>query len=109
MELSRMSEMERHRRAKEIFQMALDLEKSERQAYLTRACGDDRLLLQEVERMLESDRQIDSKWDLAVEARVNEQLIAACQGDETPSLIGQTLNDRYLVEVKLGQGGFGAT
>jgi predicted Ser/Thr protein kinase len=104
-----MSERERYRRAKEIFEAALEVEEREREAYLTQACGSDQLLQQEVKRLLDSDRKIDSNWDLAVEARVVEQFAAACQHDETQSLIGQTLNDRYFVEVKLGQGGFGAT
>lgn len=76
-----MIDKERYRKVKEIFNAALALEESERDAYLLRSCEGDAPLLEDVLRMLASHQQADTSWLIAVKETVAEQVSAYKRGN----------------------------
>src|SRR5207249_3486457 len=95
MDTDQRSEKERYRRAKEIFEKALELDESKREAYLEESCSGDELLKEEVQMMLEVDKRADSTWDKAIDSQIAEKIGEIYRQDQTASLIRQKLNNRY--------------
>lgn len=89
-------------RIKEIFNKALELEDTEREAYLDQACSDDQRLRKEVESLL------DSYGTLGVLDKSNDELIDSMlshqiTGDKKGKQIGS-----YKILKTLGHGGMGS-
>jgi serine/threonine protein kinase/tetratricopeptide (TPR) repeat protein len=90
-------------RLKEIFHSARELPSSEREAFLTGACGSDEQLRQEIEALLESDRAAD---DFIADPPA--RLVAdAFGGSPDPSEAGRMIGQYKLLEC-IGSGGMGA-
>ena len=89
-------------RLKEIFHSARELPPSEREAFLTGACGSDEQLRQEIEALLESDRASD---DFITDPPA--RLVAdAFGGSPDPSEAGRMIGQYKLLEC-IGSGGMG--
>ena len=108
---------QRWHRLGEIYHSAIPLSRSERAAFLTSACSGDYDLQQEIESLLQADDSSGAfleapAFELGLKILSDENLAGggtATAGDELPDkLVGRLLNDRYLVEQQLGQGGVGA-
>src|SRR6185436_15379115 len=91
---------ERWQQITNIFQVALQRDESARAAYLNEACAGDDSLRGEVEAMLASHDQASRFIE---EPAIN---VAAMQGGDGNSLIGQTIA-HYQVLSLLGSGGMG--
>jgi predicted Ser/Thr protein kinase len=122
------------RRIREIFEAALSRPESERRAYVVRACGNNPLVLTEVERMLVAEAEHDGlfdRGDLAGWPRLHEGLRLQCsscdamlgatdrfcracgtparalQGDEGRFRAGALFASRFRIVARLGRGGMG--
>jgi serine/threonine-protein kinase len=122
------------RRIRDIFESALSQPESERRAYVVRACGNDTLVLMEVERMLAAEANHDGlldRIDLAGTPRLHEGLAMQCsscdamlgatdrfcracgtparalQGDEGRFRAGALFASRFRIVARLGRGGMG--
>jgi len=122
------------RRIREVFESALSRPESERRAYVVRACGNDTLVLMEVERMLAADADhggLLDRADLAGTPRLREGLAMQCsschamlgatdrfcracgtpagalQGDEGRFRAGALFASRFRIVSRLGRGGMG--
>ena len=122
------------RRIREVFESALSRPESERRAYVVRACGNDTLVLMEVERMLAADADhggLLDRADLAGTSRLREGLAMQCsschamlgatdrfcracgtpagalQGDEGRFRAGALFASRFRIVSRLGRGGMG--
>jgi non-specific serine/threonine protein kinase len=93
---------ERWQKIEEIFQSTLDRPMQEREPFLNKACDGDETLRHEVESLLASDRQPDSKLD-DIASGVAAQWVA--ENDDS-GRIGQTVG-RYRIIGMLGSGGMG--
>lgn len=102
-----MAAEERYGKAKKIFSRALTLDGSERGSYIERACAGDELLRQEVEGMLASDQQSNDLWEANIQNQVANGLTAVYGSDDKSHPAEQLLNDRYIIQEVLGQGGVG--
>ena len=93
---------ERNRQVDQVFQAALDLNPTERAAFLDEACAGDPELREEVEALLSSDEQGGSFIELpAIE--IAPEIVAH---DHRTSFVGQTIGT-YRIEAELGKGGMG--
>jgi len=97
----------------QIYYKTLPMARSERSALVTRACGQDSTLLQEVTSLLAADDSSDGFLESPV-FELGLKLIASsgANGSERRSpplnnLIGTIIGERYLVEKQLGKGGMG--
>jgi non-specific serine/threonine protein kinase/serine/threonine-protein kinase len=94
---------ERWARVKELFDAAVDLDASQRAAFLEKECGDDEALRHEVESLLKSDEQTGG---------FIEQPAFAIPGDLFPDDTEEPLAGRqfgaYEVIREIGRGGLGA-
>src|SRR6187200_3406727 len=122
------------RRIRQVFEAALSRPESERRAYVVQACGNDTLLLMEVERMLAAEAEHDGlfdRGDLAGTPRLHEGLATQCsscgamlgatdrfcracgtpagalQGDEGRFRAGALFASRFRIVARLGRGGMG--
>jgi serine/threonine-protein kinase len=87
----------RWRRIETIFEEAAGLPEGEREAFLSRACGEDPEMRREVESLLEADGSADGF--------LARPAVAASVAKAPPaSLVGQRIG-RYRVESRLGEGG----
>src|SRR5262245_41228826 len=93
---------ERWQKIEELFQSTLDIPIQEREAFLNNACDGDETLWREVESLLASDLQPDSKLD-DIASGVAAQWVA--ENDDSKR-IGQTVG-RYRIIGMLGSGGMG--
>lgn len=96
-------------RAAEIFDAVLRLEENERSEYLDRACGSDRALREEVERLIECDQQPHALF-ASPPTPVRELLTPISGGDRPMGGDEPSLPDRigeYEIEGRLGVGGMG--
>lgn len=97
----------------EIYYSTLPIAPSERSAFIESACGHDSTLLREVHSLLAADDSSDGFLESPV-FKLGLKLIASegANGRERVSasldhLIGTMIDERYLVEKELGQGGMG--
>jgi serine/threonine protein kinase len=95
--------LERWRRLQELFEVALDLPREERSAYLDRACGGDGELRAELERLLAAQSRAAARQ--LFEQPPWEEVIRA--GEEPDPMIGKVVGNVYHIRRKLGAGGFG--
>jgi serine/threonine protein kinase len=106
---------ERWQRIGKLYQSALPLETVERAEFLARACEGDPVLQQEVVALLSADRSAgDVLGPAAFEFGLRmlmpnppESTATGSAADSRDKLIGTTLDDCYVVEARLGQGGIG--
>jgi serine/threonine-protein kinase len=101
-------------RIQEIYYSTLPMPRSERTAYLSGACNNDPLLLREVTTLLQADDTAEGflespvfELGLKVISSSNRNSGSLPTADRGDSLVGTTIAGRYLVERKLGHGGFG--
>src|SRR5215510_12129999 len=73
---------ENFRRIREVFESALERPLEERQAFVENACGGDKLLIEEVKRMLAAEGQPDQLLDgaqLVSSARARTNVCSSCK------------------------------
>lgn len=101
-------------RIQEIYYLTLSVPRSERSAYLAGACNNDPLLMREVMSLLKADDTADGflespvfELGLKVISSSNPNRSSIPTADRGESLVGRTIDGRYLVESELTRGGFG--
>ncbi len=90
-------------RLKEIFHSARELQSSEREAFLTAACGSDDELRREIDALLESDHAADD----FIADLPGRLVVDAFGGSPDPSDAGRMIGQYKLLEC-IGSGGMGA-
>jgi len=122
------------RRIRQVFEAALSRPESDRRAYVVQACGNDTLVLMEVERMLAAEGEHHGLFDrreLAGTSGLHEGLATQCsscgamlgatdrfcracgtpagalQGDEGRFRAGALFASRFRIVARLGRGGMG--
>src|SRR6187399_1338691 len=96
-----MDDVARWKRTREIFDAVVDLTPSEQRARLAIACGDDHVLLKEIESLLSHDKP---SYD-----PIGQVVIAAAQAgaeEDRALLPGETML-HYGLTTKIGEGGMG--
>jgi serine/threonine protein kinase/TolB-like protein len=93
---------ERWQHVKQIFQSAIELPPSERDSFISRACGNDPELRSEVESLISSHNRADSSVLTAVVNDAAHEILA----DEAGSLVGQQVGP-FKVTERIGSGGMG--
>jgi serine/threonine protein kinase len=112
-----MSPTPRWHRIGEIYHSAVPLSRSERAAYVTSACSGDSELQEEVESLLHADDSSGGFLEAAVfdlglkilsdDGLTSDETEATSENRGPDELLGKTLDERYLIERQLGQGGVG--
>src|SRR5262245_29268038 len=69
---------ENFRRIREVFERALECPPEERQAFVESSCGGDTLLIEEVQRMLAAEGQMDRLLDGAEQAHAARERKNVC-------------------------------
>lgn len=97
-------------RIQEIYYSTLPMPKSERSAFVARACDGDPFLMSEVTSLLHADDSSEgflesSVFELGLKIISSDS--AKKSATTTDKLIGMTIDHKYLVERELGHGGMG--
>lgn len=96
---------EQWQRIEQLFQSALELEPTERSAFLAQACGDDLALRREVESLLVYQAAAGGMIQGAIHQAAD--LLANTSAAPARFTPGTTLNKRYRIMGLLGRGGMG--
>ena len=100
-------------RVQEIYYSTLPMNHSERSAYVAGACGQDTVLAQEVNSLLDADDSSDgflesSVFELGLKIIASTGTNGSGQASAAAdNLVGTVVDNRYLVESELGHGGMG--
>src|SRR6185369_4548828 len=100
-------------RIQEIYYSTLPMPQSERSAFIASACDEDPFLVREVTSLLKADDSAAGFLESSV-FELGLKIISSASAnksttvhDATDSLIGMTIDHKYLVERELGHGGMG--
>lgn len=96
------------RRAMTIFEEYLDLPPEEQEEFLRLRCGGEVGLRKEVDMLISSDREAN-RLSEAVRAEIAEvaEAVRVSQSGSSMAMFGAVLNDRYVMESRIGSGGVG--
>lgn len=94
-------------RIQEIYHLTLPMPQSERSAFIATACDDDPLLMREVKSLLKADDSLGGFMDTSVFELGLKVISSNSANESADSLIGTTIENKFLVERVLGQGGMG--
>jgi len=94
-------------RIQEIYHLALTMPQSERSAFIASACDHDPVLVREVTSLLKADDSLDGFLESSVFELGLEIISSNSANGSADSLIGMTIDNKYLVESELGHGGIG--
>src|SRR6185295_7078654 len=99
-------------RIQEIYYSTLPMPKSERSAFIASACDEDPFLVREVTSLLKADDSSagfleSSVFELGLKIISSESVKKNKTVSASDSLIGTTIDHKYLVERVLGHGGMG--
>src|SRR4051794_6119488 len=104
---------ERWQRIQDLFQSALECGSDQRGLFLDNACARDSALKAEVELLLAYQQQAEGFLEkpVLVNDKIGNSNISLPFSSESnltaASLLGKIINDRYIIEEKIGQGGMG--
>lgn len=96
---------ERMKRIKELYLDASKLDKSQRGAFLDKACHEDKELRKELDSLLVQEKRAERFLDTSALQELVSSL--ADSWEETPELLAGDLIGRYRILEKLGSGGMG--
>lgn len=108
---------ERWQKVKQLLDRTLAIEPGGRAAFLNEACGGDIELKKEIEALMTYDSKVDNFLAVPAFDAANlnpAELLTLVSNEDQDSdtqrgaLIGAVLDDKYLIEKRLGQGGMGA-
>ncbi len=96
------------RLAMTIFEQYLDLPAEDQPEFLRSSCGDNVELRREVDMLISSDREAN-RLSEAVRAEIAEvaEAVRVSQSGSSMAMFGAVLNDRYVMESRIGSGGVG--
>jgi hypothetical protein len=99
---------ERWRQIDKLVEAALELDTSQRKAFLNEACAGDESLRWEVESLLAANEQARERDFIGVPAVVDfTELLVPDQSPKNMAGKFMILNDRYSLEIELGRGAIG--
>jgi serine/threonine protein kinase len=97
---------ERWQQIKPLFNAAIELPTSERDTYLSDACGVDGELLRELNSLLAAHEQADKAFESVLQGELSAALTASGLAVDSPERIGMRIGAYRLIE-RIGRGGMG--